>query len=160
MNHPRASHETDPASALEQETPVSLYTLNAQGPSAEPKPPKPYPPGHPAHGSSGDDRQRRLAAAPWRRCLHLSRRANRHRITGRPTHVTAVIERMTRPATVLDAASLATTPFTVTGDGLRLRDAPIVRGRGWLRRLGPPEWPTEMRQAVCVERFTKHASAR
>ncbi len=53
---------------------------------------------------------------------------------------------MTSPPTVLDAAFLSATPFTVTSEGLRFHDDPVVSGRGWLRRLGPPEWPNEMRK--------------
>lgn len=61
-------------------------------------------------------------------------------------HVAAVLERLKFPPTVLDAATLATTRFTVSNEGLQLRDEPVVGGRGWLRRLGPPEWPADMRE--------------
>lgn len=55
-------------------------------------------------------------------------------------HVRAVAERATVELTVLDAAGLASNPFTITTEGLNWLGQDIQPGRGWIRRLAPAGW--------------------
>ena len=59
-------------------------------------------------------------------------------------HVAAVVDELTSPATVLDAASLLHSPITLLDDQVIVGGVPLAIGTGWLRRLAPEGWAEAM----------------
>jgi hypothetical protein len=72
-------------------------------------------------------------------------------------HVQAVLEQLTRPATMLDASSFAERPVTVTERGLEV-DGMLARGRGWLRRLAPSSWAPPVDDVASVASAERSAA--